>query len=368
MNPMALLRTLLFAAFAFALGAAPATPDDKQPPKKAPRPGRVGPPKTGSWYVDDEAVYDNLMTKLAEHAKAGKCLAHDKFKERLKPGKADVIPAKPGDKVLLPEEVYRLVLPGVFVLGSVRPDPKNPGEWENGRYGTAWAVAADGVLVTSWHLFTDLEPGEVFGAADHKGNVYPLTDVLGGDETADVAVFRVAGSGFAVLPVAAAPAEVGSWVGVLGHPADHYYAFTQGTVTRYNRNKTDDGKTERWMSVTADYAGGSSGSPVLNRYGAVVGMAALTVTLDSGDDDRPRGDEPDPKDPMKKVDPKEKSKDPVGKELVPPVGPRDDPKGKKDAPEGKDKPEPRGPVVQMVVKQTVPAASITRLFGKPAGK
>lgn len=347
---MILLRALLFAAFASALVAAPATPDDAQPPRKAPpRPGRIGPPMTGSWYVDDEAVYDNLMAKLTDHAKAGKCLAHDKLKDRLKPGPAAVTLAKPGDKALLPEEVYRLALPGVFVLGSVRPDPKKPGEWENGRYGTAWAVAADGVLVTSWHLFTDLEPGEVFGAADHKGTVYPVTDILGGDETADVAIFRVAGSGFAALPVASSPAEVGSWVGVLGHPADHYYAFTQGHVTRYNRQKTDDGQTERWMSVTADYAGGSSGSPVLNRYGAVVGMAALTVTLDSGDDDRPRPDDPDPKDPMKKVVP-------------PPVGPKDDPKGKKDAA------EPRGPAVQMVVKQATPAASITRVLGKAGGK
>src|SRR5205085_6642542 len=237
-NPRPLLRTLLLAAFTFALAATPATSDAQQPPRKAPRPGKVAPPKAGTWYVDDEAVYDNLMARLTRHAKAGKCLAHDAFKEKFKPGPANVAPAKPGDKALLPEEVYRLALPSVFVLGSVRPDPKNPGEWENGRYGTAWVVAADGVLVTNWHLFTDLEPGEVFGAADHKGNVYPLTDVLGGDETADIAVVRVAGSGFTPLAVAASPAEVGSWVGVLGHPSDHYFAFTQGHVTRYNRNKT----------------------------------------------------------------------------------------------------------------------------------
>src|SRR5436305_14737478 len=118
---MTLLRTLLFAAFASALVAAPATPDDAQPAKKKapPRPGRLGPPKPGSWYVDDEAVYDNLMAKLADLAKAGKCLAHDKLKDKLKPGPAAVTPAKPGDKALAPEEVYRLALPGVFVLGSV---------------------------------------------------------------------------------------------------------------------------------------------------------------------------------------------------------------------------------------------------------
>jgi hypothetical protein len=355
---MTLLRSLLLAAFTFAVVAAPAASDDKPPPKKAPRPGRVGPPKAGPWYVDDEAVYDNLMTRLTKHAQAGKCLAHDVLKEKLRPGPANITPASPGEKALLPEEVYRLALPSVFVLGSVRPDPKNPGEWENGRYGTAWAVAADGVLVTNWHLFTDLEPGEVFGAADHKGNVYPLTDILGGDETADIAVFRVAGSGFAPLPLATAPAEVGSWVAVLGHPSDHYFAFTQGHVTRYNRNKTDDGNTERWMSVTAEYAGGSSGSPVLNRYGAVVGMAALTVTLDSGDE-VPKAE---PVGPLPQAPPPREVK-PMA--VVPGVGPREDPK---DAPKGRERPESRGPAVQMVVKMAVPAASITRTLGQPAEK
>ena len=40
------------------------------------------------------------------------------------------------------------------------------------------------------------------------GSVYPLTDFLGGDKTADIAVFKVAGSGFTPLPVATTPADV----------------------------------------------------------------------------------------------------------------------------------------------------------------
>jgi len=349
---MSTVRHLLLAALV--LGLVGASAADAAAQAKRQRMPRVGPPKTGPWYVDDEAVFDNLMAKLTAQAKAGKPLAHDALKEKIRPGNAGVTPAKPGDKPLSPEEVYKLALPSVFVIGSVLKDKKS-GEWLEGRYGTAWAVAADGVLVTNWHLFDDLEDGEVFGAADHKGNVYPLTDFLGGDKIADIAVVRVAGSGFAPLPVATAPAEVGSWVGVLGHPADHYFAFTQGYVTRYNRNKTDDGKTERWMSVTAEYAGGSSGSPVLNRYGAVVGMAALTVTLDSGDE-RPREE---PVDPRPQAPPPREVKPAI--DLVPGVGPREEPKDR-------DRPEVRGPVVQMVVKMTVPAASLMRTLGPPAGK
>src|SRR5262249_35088030 len=155
---------------------------------------------------------------------------------------------------------------------------------EDGSYATAWVAAADGVLVTNWHVFENLEPGTVFGAADYKGTVYPLTDFLGGDKVADVAVVRIAATGLTPLPVAADYAAVGTDVAVLGHPGDCYYVFTQGHVTRYSTNKTEDMKgREVWMGITAEYAGGSSGSPVLNRLGAVVGMASSTVTLDSGE-------------------------------------------------------------------------------------
>ena len=39
--------------------------------------------------------------------------------------------------------------------------------------------------------------------------------ILGGDKTADVAVFRIDVKGLTPLPVAASFAEVGSWVGII---------------------------------------------------------------------------------------------------------------------------------------------------------
>ena len=71
---------------------------------------------------------------------------------------------------------------------------------------------------------------------------------------------------------------------VFSHPGDLFYVYTQGTVTRYSTNTNEDDKVEKWMGVTAEYASGSSGSPLLNKYGAVVGMAALTLSLDASDD------------------------------------------------------------------------------------
>lgn len=242
----------------------------------APAPKAAAPARP--WFVDDEKYFDAFIEQLTALAKDGKCLATEQLTAKLKPGrKARVTLTKPDEKRLAPEEVYRRALPSVFVIGSVHKD--EDGDWVEGIYATAWVAAADGVLVTNWHVFEELEKEEVFGAVDHKGTVYPVVDFLGGDKVADVAVVRVGATGLTPLPVADGFADVGSWAAVLGHPGDNYFVYTQGHVTRYSTNKNDDGKRERWMGLTAEYAGGSSGSPVLDRRGAVVGMAAMTVTI-----------------------------------------------------------------------------------------
>jgi S1-C subfamily serine protease len=300
-------------------------------------------------FIDDEKFFERFMDKLTDLAVEGKCLAHDKLVAKRKSGtKATVTHAKPGDMVLSAEEVYRRALPSIFVVGSVYKDAD--GDWQDGLYATAWVVAADGVLVTNWHTFEDLEPGEVFGAIDHRGKVYPVIDFLGGDQLADVAVFRIDAKGLTPLPIAAEFAEVGSWVGVLSHPGDNFFVYTTGAVTRYSTNKTDDGKRERWMGVTAEYAGGSSGAPILNRYGAVAGMAALTMTIDDG------GGAVNPPSTRRRLllgqPPRARQSKAKGQ---PPVAPPP-------RPVGGPIPELFPPATQMIIKMGVPGPAIRRSF------
>ncbi|MCI0702686.1 MAG: serine protease [Planctomycetia bacterium] len=263
------LLALVASSFAFGISTAPA-----QPPRE---PTPVVEPK----FVDDDKVYERFFDKLEALAKNKKPLAHAKLIAQLKSRPAGITPAKPNEKVLSPEEIYKTALPSVFIVGSMYPDKK--GDWEIGTYATAWVLAPDGVLVTCWHVFEDLKKGEVFCAADRAGNVYPLTEFLGGDKTADVAVFRIDAKNLTPLPVSQTYPEVGSWVGLLSHPGDLFFMFTQGHVTRYSTNKNDAGKVEKWMGVTTEYASGSSGGPILNKYGAVVGIACVTISLESPD-------------------------------------------------------------------------------------
>lgn len=293
-------------------------------------------------FTDDTKLLDDFTKKLGERVKADKGMKPADLKaavEDRKKATAKMTPAKPGDKPLSPEEVGERVRASVFLFGSVVGDKENG--FDQGRMATAWAATADGVLVTNWHVFDQIEDDEHYGAMAADGAVYPLVEVLAIDKAADVAVVKVAAKGLTPLPLADRPAKAGAWVGVLGHPGDRYYTFTQGHVSRYSTYTEDDDTVTRWMSITADYAYGSSGSPVVDRFGNVVGMAALTENIDYPDD----GGAAD-----KAV---RKARQSMVRRAV---RVRDDDKKKEEKKEAAPPPVPSA--LQMVVKLTVPAADV----------
>jgi S1-C subfamily serine protease len=85
---------------------------------------------------------------------------------------------------------------------------------------------------------------------------------------------------------------VGAPIYVLSHPAGRLFTFTSGIVSRYSAHSRAQGKDEhtdgatlpgesrsRLMTVTADFGRGSSGAPVLDARGAVVGVARQTKSV-----------------------------------------------------------------------------------------
>ncbi|MFC7337682.1 serine protease [Haloferula chungangensis] len=151
-------------------------------------------------------------------------------------------------------------------------------DWHAAGIASAWALTSDGVMLTNYHVFEKAK-GTVMGVSDMKGNAYPVTKVLAASKLNDIVIFQTGAKDIPAFPLGAA-AEVGSFVEVIGHPKKRFYTHTTGTVSRYHlRPNRGNAKPTIWMSITADYAVGSSGGPVLDDKNRIVGMVSNTQSI-----------------------------------------------------------------------------------------
>lgn len=96
----------------------------------------------------------------------------------------------------------------------------------------------------------------------------------------------MAGGGFTRLPVDASAGQ-GEPIWVLSHAGGRFYTLTTGMISGYFKwpsSGSRGGPLRTLRHVTADFAAGSSGAPVFNEHGAVVGIAEETQTLAGSDD------------------------------------------------------------------------------------
>ena len=164
---------------------------------------------------------------------------------------------------------------GVVMLGSVYKCGKCD-KWHLGGAATGWVLTADGLIVTNDHIFRDATR-ETYGILALDGKFAEVIKVEAADRAADIAVVRVKGDGFTPLPVAKR-VHVGEPVHVISHPDGKFFTYTAGRISRLYK-QTGKGRAATWMAITADYARGSSGGPVLNDRGEVIGMVSSTKSI-----------------------------------------------------------------------------------------
>ena len=149
----------------------------------------------------------------------------------------------------------------------------------------AFVIGENGVCMTSQHVAKD-RGSRGFVAMLRDGRVFPVREVLAVDPLNDVMVFQLDLPADAKLPaLALAPvaAPVGSPIVVMSHPDDRFFMLTTGMVARHTRWHAAGGE-EAFMAITADFAKGSSGCPVLDEHGSVVGIVNNTESIYYDDD------------------------------------------------------------------------------------
>ncbi|HUU31150.1 MAG TPA: tetratricopeptide repeat protein [Phycisphaerae bacterium] len=178
--------------------------------------------------------------------------------------------ADAGKAALSAEQVFSRVSPAV-VRVVVRDR-----EFKEIGLGSGFFVTADGFLVTNHHVVRGAEFATVLRA---DGSTLFVDGVLALDEDHDLAVLKVGGTGLPCLevaPAAAAPPPVGSRVYAIGNPKGLTNTLSEGLVSGIRQ----EGGEVRAIQTTAAISPGSSGGPLVDSQGRVIGV--VTAYLAGG--------------------------------------------------------------------------------------
>lgn len=194
---------------------------------------------------------------------------------------------KPAIKTLTGNALYEKVKRATVITGCAYMCPRcsNPHLSESSGY----IIDPKGIIITNYHVMAqyafmkDGNKPEGFFVRLADGRTYAVKTILAASKPNDLAVLQLETNG-AILPALAlgSPAKVGDPVYVLGHPKGMHYYLSQGIVNNhYLEEAGGEGKKffREMMSISADYATGSSGGPVLDVWGNVVGTVSNTKML-----------------------------------------------------------------------------------------
>lgn len=137
--------------------------------------------------------------------------------------------------------------------------------------GSGFFIRADGVFVTNYHVVEDAEQLRVHVSS---GATYEEVYVLATDRERDLALLRIPVDDAPVLRLGSDTAALmGDPVYAMGNPLGMERSFSDGLLSA---QRTIDGIS--YLQITAPISPGSSGGPVMNSQGEVIGVATGSMT------------------------------------------------------------------------------------------
>ncbi|MFQ5896903.1 MAG: serine protease [Candidatus Methylomirabilia bacterium] len=140
-------------------------------------------------------------------------------------------------------------------------------------FGTAFAIRPEGLFMTNFHVVEQAKAIEL--SCPGIGSVPAVVETFSSEH--DLAVLRVDGGGRgAYLTFADAKAiRLGAEVFTVGYPAPAILrgqpTYSEGTISGLSGSRED-----LWLQISVPVLPGSSGSPLVNEKGQVVGVVVAT--------------------------------------------------------------------------------------------
>ena len=237
------------------------------------------------FVIDDEDYADQVTRTSAKLLHEGKLNSAASLRAEVRNEGFALKLAPLFHQKLAPPDLYDRLRESTLAVGSYYKCPEC-GQWHfNSSAG--FVVGEGGIVCTCCHVVTAEDEGvkeSYLVAVDDTGRVFPVESVLAADTESDTCFLKIDAPGLKPLPLRAG-ARAGERVYCLSHPGGYYFMFTQGMVARVNRKRNEvldelghtNGLLTRpilFLNVTTEFAPGSSGAPVTDEAGNVVGQVA----------------------------------------------------------------------------------------------
>lgn len=154
-------------------------------------------------------------------------------------------------------------------------------------FASATVLSEDGICLTNYHVLRSMidenmklrRVDSILFVSTGPGKIYPISAILAYNKTADMALFKIETGGDLLTPVPLGEDLVaGATVHALTHPEGYLYFYAKGVVSRTISRDAANPFTNR-TEITADYAKGSSGGPILDDYGNLIAMVSTTNSI-----------------------------------------------------------------------------------------
>ena len=172
----------------------------------------------------------------------------------------------------LPPETSALTVPEIAEIAldsTVYLRVKKPGN----RVGSASGfVVGEGLIVTSYHVIEDMLTGSTARLVN-SALIYPIEAIVAADKAHDLIILK--SSGISAPPLLLGDSDtvrIGDTAYVAGNPKGYLGTFSVGYISAIQLS--DPFVADKVLQMTAPISRGSSGGPVLNDRGEVIGIVS----------------------------------------------------------------------------------------------
>ena len=164
-------------------------------------------------------------------------------------------------------------------FGPRFPESQRPREYREQGQGSGFIVSKDGYILTNHHVVGEADRITVTLADNREFEA----ELIGADAKSDVAVVKIKGDDFPVLPIGDSDRlAVGEWVIAIGNPFGLTHTVTVGVVSAKGRSHMGITDYEDFIQTDAAINPGNSGGPLLNLDGEVVGINTAIFSRSGG--------------------------------------------------------------------------------------